>query len=152
YREYLGLNLSLQQGIRPVDGEPMDIDNKGVDGAVCSQCHSTLDPLSYAFSYYEGIDINHIDRTGKYRAERPSEHVPDWDAIAPQYVVLDQKVSSLVELAGVMANSREFQRNLGNVFFTYAVGHPPQPEDLEEFDAVWTSLPQDGYSANRLLH
>jgi hypothetical protein len=34
----------------------------------------------------------------------------------------------------------------------YAVGHEPQPEELAEFEAIWTALPEDGFSANRLLH
>jgi hypothetical protein len=152
YREYLGLNLSLTEGIKPVPGEPLDIDNKAVDAEACAQCHSTLDPLSYAFSFYEGIDINKLSNTGQFIPSRPSLRIPGWDAAQPEYVVLDQKVDSLVELAAVMSQSREFQRNLAHVFFVYTVGHEPRPDELEEFDAVWTSMPADGYSANRLLH
>lgn len=152
YREYLGLDLSLQQGVRPVPGEPLDIDDKGVDAAGCAQCHSTLDPLAYAFSYYEGIDIDHLDRTGQFRAERPADHIPGWLEAAPQSVVLDRPVSSLVEIAGVMSESPEFQRNLANMFFVYAVGHEARPDEEDELEAVWTAMPSDGYSANRLLH
>lgn len=152
YREYLGLNLSLTQGVRPVEGEPLDIDAKGVDAQACAQCHSTLDPLSYAFAFYEGIDINNLKNTGLYLPNRPSQRIPGWDAAMPEYVVLDQEVESLVELAGVMARSREFQRHLAHAFFVYAVGHEPLPDELAEFDAVWTAMPGDGYSANRLLH
>lgn len=152
YREYLGLDLSLNQGIRPVPGEPLDIDAKGVDAEACAQCHSTLDPLSYAFSYYEGIDVSNLSLTGQYRPERPSQRIPGWDAAQPEYVVLDRKVESLVELAQEMSQSREFQRNLAHVFFVYAVGHEPRPDEFDEFDAVWTAMPADGYSANRLLH
>lgn len=152
YREYLGLNLSLLEGVRPVQGEPLDIDAKGVADAACAQCHSTLDPLSYAFSFYEGIDIEHLDRTGTYRPERPAERIPAWEEMAPQAVILDQDASSLVEQAGIMANSPEFQRTLAATFFEYAVGHEPQPDEVVEFEALWTSMPADGYSANRLLH
>lgn len=152
YREYLGLNLSLNQGIRPVPGEPLDLDDKGVDAEACAQCHSTLDPLSYAFSYYEGIDINKLSNTGQYIASRPSQRIPGWDEAQPEFVVLDRQVDSLVELAAAMAQSREFQRNLAHVFFVYAVGHEPRPDELDEFDAIWTAMPVDGYSANRLLH
>jgi hypothetical protein len=152
YREYLGLNLSLQQGIRPVADEPLDIDNKGVAAAACAQCHSTLDPLAYAFAVYEGIDINAIDRTGTYRETRPGEHVPGWDAAAPQSVILDEPVTDLVDMARVMSNSAEFQRNLTHVFWMYAVGHEPEPDEYPDFEALWTSMGGDGYSANRLLH
>lgn len=152
YREYLGLDISLNEGIMPVAGEPLDLDLKGVDAPACAQCHSTLDPLSYAFSYYEGIDLKHLDRTGQYRAERPMERIPGWAEAQPGFVVLDQKVDNLVDLAREMANSREFQRNLAHTFFVYTIGHSPLPDELDEFDAVWTAMPTDGYSANRLLH
>lgn len=152
YREYLGLDLSLTQGIRPVAGEPLDLDAKGVDAAECAQCHSTLDPLSYAFSYYEGIDVSNLKYTGQYRPERPSVRIPGWDDAQPEFVVLDKKVASLVELAGEMAQSREFQRHLAHMFFVYAVGHEPRADEVDEFEAVWTAMPADGYSANRLLH
>jgi hypothetical protein len=101
---------------------------------------------------YEGVDINHIDRTGTYRASRPSEHVPDWDTAAPQSVILDEPVSDLVDMARVMAGSPEFQRNLTHMFWMYAVGHEPEPDEHADFDALWTSMPGDGWSANRLLH
>lgn len=152
YREYLGLNLSLLEGVRPVAGEPLDIDERGVAQADCAQCHSTLDPLAYGFAAYEGIDLRNLDRTGTFRPERPVERVPGWEEICPTMVILDQEVSSLVEMAEVMANSREFQRNLAEMFFVYAIGHQPGPDELAEFDAIWTAMPSDGYSANRLLH
>lgn len=152
YREYLGLDLSQNQGIKPVAGEPLDIDAKGVDAEVCAQCHSTLDPLSYAFAAYEGIDLNNLKYTGQYRPTRPLERIPGWAEAEPEFVVLEQKIDSLVELAGVMAQSREFQRNLGHIFFVYALGHEPLPDEIDEFDAIWTALPGDGFSINRMLH
>ncbi len=152
YREYLGLDLSQNQGVKPVAGEPLDIDAKGVDAAACAQCHSTLDPLSYAFASYEGIDLNNLKRTGQFRPERPSERIPGWDDAQPESVVLDRPVADLVEMAQEMARSREFQRNLAHMFFVYALGHEPLPDELGEFDAIWTALPADGYSANNLLH
>lgn len=152
YREYLGLDLSLTQGVRPVPGEPLDLDAKGVDAAACAQCHSTLDPLSYAFAYYEGIDLKDLDLTGQYIPGRPSQRIPGWDADPPDFVVLDEKVDTLVELAQKMAQSREFQHHLAGMFFRYTVGHDPRVDELDEFEAVWTAMPADGYSANRLLH
>jgi hypothetical protein len=154
YRAFLGLDLSLQQGIDPVHGEPLDLDAKGVDAPACAQCHSTLDPLAYAFAEYEGFDMTNAPSLviGTYRPDRPASRIPGWEEASPDSIVLGQKVGSLVEMARVMADSPEFMRNLANTFFVYAVGHEPQPDELAEFDAVWTSLPEDGYSANRLLH
>lgn len=154
YRAFLGLDLSLQQGIDPVHGEPLDLDAKGVDAPACAQCHSTLDPIAYAFAAYEGFDMTNAPSLviGTYRPDRPAARIPGWEEAPPDFIVLGQKVSSLVEMARVMADSPEFSRNLAHMFFVHATGHEPLPEELDELDAIWTALPEDGYSANRLLH
>lgn len=154
YRAFLGLDLSLQQGIAPVHGEPLDLDAKGVDAPACAQCHSTLDPMAYAFAEYEGFDMTNAPSLviGTYRPERPAMRIPGWEASRPTFIMLGHEVANLVEMAHVMADSPEFIRNLANTFFVYAVGHEPQPDELAEFDALWMALPDDGYSANRLLH
>lgn len=154
YRAFLGLDLSLQQGIDPVHGEPLDLDAKGVDAPACAQCHSTLDPMAYAFAAYEGFDMTNAPALviGTYRPERPAARIPGWEEAKPDFIVLGQKVENLVEMARVMADSPEFSRNLAHTMFVYAVGHSPEPEELAEFEAIWTALPEDGYSANRLLH
>lgn len=154
YRAFLGLDLSLQQGIAPVHGEPLDLDAKGVDAPACAQCHSTLDPLAYAFAEYEGFDMTNAPSLviGTYRPERPAMRIPGWEAAKPDFIVLGQAVGNLVEMARVMADSPEFSRNLAHTFFVYAVGHEPEPDEFAELDAIWTALPEDGYSANRLLH
>ena len=154
YRAFLGLDLSLQQGVDPVHGEPLDLDAKGVDAPACAQCHSTLDPMAYAFAEYEGFDMTNAPSLviGTYRPERPAARIPGWDEAKPDFIMLGQKVDNLVEMARVMADSPEFSRNLANMFFVYAVGHEAQPEEIPELEAIWTALPEDGYSANRLLH
>ncbi|MBM4281724.1 MAG: hypothetical protein FJ137_13520, partial [Deltaproteobacteria bacterium] len=55
YRAYLGMDIARGEGIDPVAGEPTDVDGRGVAEPACAVCHSTLDPLSYAFSPYHGI-------------------------------------------------------------------------------------------------
>jgi hypothetical protein len=71
YRSYLGQDISKGQGIMPVQGEPRDLDNKGVTQISCAACHSTLDPLAYSFGNYEGIVISIFgNRNGNYNAFR----------------------------------------------------------------------------------
>jgi hypothetical protein len=55
YRAYLGYDIAKLEGLQPVAGEPVDYDRKGVTAELCAVCHSTLDPLSYPFSRYDGI-------------------------------------------------------------------------------------------------
>jgi hypothetical protein len=150
YRAYLGMDISLSEGILPVVGEPSDIDQKGVDQPACANCHSTLDPLAYAFAYYTGIILP--QGTGLYSPSRPSAEMPGWDADAQAAVILGRQVADLLEWAQVASESDEFKRNMAAMFFTHALGHEPRPDEQAEFVALWRALPGDGWSANRLIH
>lgn len=152
YRSYLGADISSSEGLRPVAGEPLDIDQKGVAEARCANCHSTLDPLSYAFAEYEGIQISADLKFGAYRPERLAERLPGWNASKQQSMLLNQPVASLVEWGKVAAASDEFKRNMASVFFRHALGREPGASDQTDFQAMWRALPEDGYSANRLIH
>ena len=56
YRAYLGYDIARSEGLFSVDGEPLDYDDKDVDGQACVFCHATLDPLSYAYRNYNGLN------------------------------------------------------------------------------------------------
>ena len=151
YRSFLGADLASSDGIRPVAGEPVDIDDRGVDGPVCAQCHSTLDPLAYAFAKYQGIDDGYAE-FGAYDPTRVDRYLPGWSDAEQQSWLLGQPVADLVEWANVAAQSDEFKRNMTQMFFEHALGRDPLPDEREEFAALWQSLPGDGYSARRLIH
>lgn len=150
YRAYLGLDISLSEGILPVADEPSDIDHKGVAQQACANCHSTLDPLAYAFAYYTGIVLP--QGTGIYTPTRPLAEMPGWSPSEQQTVVLGHEVDNLIEWAEVASESDEFKRNLAAMFFEHALGHEPEPDEQDEFIALWQSLPDEGWSANRLIH
>jgi hypothetical protein len=152
YRSFLGADLANSDGIRPVPGEPVDIDDKGVDGAVCAQCHSTLDPLAYAFAKYAGIDDGYAGAFGAYDPTRVDRYLPGWSDTAQQSWLLGRPVADLVEWANVAAASDEFKRNMADMFFQHALSRAPSPDEAAEFAALWQSLPDDGYSAWRLIH
>jgi hypothetical protein len=150
YRAYLGQDIARQQGILPVSGEPIDYDEKGVTQAECAQCHSTLDPLSYAFAYYNGI--GGTGPPSQYDANRP-ETIGLWTATdSPQAYVLGEEVVDLVDWAQTAASSEPFMRQMTRLFYEHVIGHAPYFEDLPEFTALWMSLPTDNYSANKLNH
>lgn len=151
YRSYLGADISSGEGIRPVPGEPADIDDKGVDDARCATCHSTLDPLAYAFAKYEGIDSMFGGGFGGYRPERV-KRIPRWSDEAQRPVLFGQEVDSLPEWGRVASESDMFKRNMAELFFEQALTRKPGPADQEEFKAMWQAMPDDGYSANRLIH
>ena len=129
-------------------------DAKGVREAQCAGCHSTLDPLSYAFAEYDGI---RGDRTGAFVPQRPALLIEGWDAAAPETVLFGQPVSALrdpdaVDFAEVAAESDAFMRNLGRLFFRHAFERDPTPRERPAFDALWAALPEDGWSADALIH
>jgi hypothetical protein len=41
---------------------------------------------------------------------------------------------------------------MAEMFFEHALSREPGPGEQEAFLALWRSLPEDGYSANRLIH
>lgn len=164
YRAYLGNDISKMQGLMPVAGQPDDIDDKGVDAPRCAACHSTLDPLSYAFAPYTGFEFDLFTVTdiflfgqmnglfGVYKADRAVSRMPRWSPVNQQPWLLGQKVDSLRAWAEVAVKSDEFARNLANVFYTHAFAREAEGAALPEFTALWKGLPADNFSANRLIH
>jgi hypothetical protein len=162
YRAYLGADISMTQGLEPVAGEPDDVDNKGVKEARCASCHSTLDPLSYAFTKYEGISTNrgmvelpNGERNfpfGVYDEARPTRVMPSWSDSEQQSVIFGQNVSTLREWAEVAVKSDAFARNIAQLFFEHALSRGPEADEIEEFTALWRALPDDNFSANKLIH
>ena len=147
YRAYLGADISRYEGIRPVANEPVDVDLKGVQEAECASCHSTLDPLSYAFAPYFGIRGG---ESGLYEPRRPAAVIPEWDD--NQGILNDVEVADLVEWAEVAASSDAFMRTLALTFFRQALGRDPTPDENPEFVAMWRALPEDGYALDSMLH
>lgn len=147
YRAYLGADIARSEGILPVEGEPRDVDYKRVDHPTCAVCHSTIDPLSYAFASYQGIG----QLGNPFRFEHTGTYDPTRTPWGGDSVLLGQPVEDLVEWAEVAADSEMFQRNLASMFWQHALGRPPAPDEQEAFRAIWQALPADGYSANKLI-
>lgn len=164
YRSYLGNDISKMQGLMPVPGEPDDIDDKGVDAPRCAACHSTLDPLSYAFASYTGFEFDLFTLTdvflfgqmnglfGVYMPERAVQRMPRWSPTEQQPYLLGKKVDDLRSWAQVAVQSDEFARNLANIFYVHAFAREAASAELPEFTALWKGLPVDKFSANRLIH
>jgi hypothetical protein len=153
YRAYLGMDVSKEEGIVTVPGEPLDVDDKGVRDAQCAGCHATLDPLSYAFAYYEGIQgasLRSLGNSGRFNPARPEREIPGWTD--PQAFLFGEPVESVVEWADVAVESDAFARNLANLFFRHALEREPTVPEQTAFDTLVTSLAEDGFSANRLIH
>jgi len=154
YRNYLGYNLAKMQGLHPVDGEPRDYDNKGVEAPVCAGCHSTIDPLTYPFTRYNGISGG-----GTYVATRLNGFVSTDGADvknAPEAgVIFGQSVKDLVEWGKVAANSEDFSKNVARDYWKLLVGREPNERDQVEYTAMWRGLmapAQYNYRVEKMLH
>jgi hypothetical protein len=152
YRAYLGADIASNEGLRPVAGEPIDVDDKGVDNPRCANCHSTLDPLSYPFADYEGVVISITVPFGSFNAGRPKSLMPAWDPARQKASLLGKPVKDLVEWARVAADSDEFKRTIADMFFRQALSRSALPDELMEFNVLWQSSTSDGHSADKMLH
>ena len=93
-RAYLGMDIARQQGIDPIPNEPLDVDNRGVQQEECAQCHATLDPATYVFAKYKGIEPG---GSSLFDPNRPIARGL-WTAnTEPQGMLLGQQVSTLKE-------------------------------------------------------
>jgi hypothetical protein len=148
YRAYLGLDLAKGEGLQPVMGEPRDVDNRRVAQSECAVCHSTLDPLAYAFSTYKGIEISAALAFGNPIGTYDAQRAP-WEA---QGQIFGKPVDNLLEWADLARNSDDFKKNIARMMFEKAMSRDPAPHELAEFDQLWRNLPADGYSVNKLIH
>lgn len=147
YRAYLGLDLAKGEGLSPVPGEPRDVDNKNIAQPACAVCHSTLDPLAYAYSTYVGIDpisAALFNTIGTYSANRQP-----WEADG---AILGQPVNNLLEWTEVARNSDDFKKKMASDIFHFALSRDPYTREAEEFENLWKGLPADGYSINKMIH
>ena len=147
YRAYVGFDIAKQQGLYPIADEPVDVDNRGVADAQCAVCHSTLDPLSYAFSEYRGIAGGN---TGTYDPGRPAAVIPGWTD--NQGALFGEPVGDVREWAEKAAGRDAFRREIVRTLFQHAVERRLTPDDEVELAAIWRALPEDGWSANRAIH
>lgn len=156
YRAYLGYDIARLEGIQPVSDEPVDYDSKGVAAEECAVCHSTLDPLSYPFSRYEGIGGGNGGQY-TYNADRMRGFI-DTDgtlvAETPEAgVLLGQPVENLVAWAEAAANSEAFRRATVLDYWRLLIGEDPRvSEQLELGDLVQGLGTRHQWSVEAMLH
>ncbi|WP_437624213.1 hypothetical protein [Sorangium sp. So ce1151] len=140
YRAYLNRDIALGEGLHPVPGEPVDYDYKGVAAPTCAGCHSTLDPLSYSFSRYDGVTGTNIDDFGRYLPTRLEDFydplLPGVSAMPEAGVLLGKPVSSLTEWAEVATSSQEFAASRVSDYWEVFFHAEPSGAELATFDAL----------------
>ncbi len=157
YRSYLGLDIAKQEGLSPVAGEPRDYDAKGVEAPECATCHSTLDPLAYPFSRYEGLGGGGMGFANPYRPDRLERFVdsdgPDVVAAPEAGVLFGQPVGDLMAWARAAADSEQFAKALVLDYWRLLLGEDPRPDEAAEFAELWGRLMTvHAYGVERMLH
>ena len=153
YRAYLGFDISKMEGLHPVDGQPAEFDRKGVTAPVCAACHSTLDPMTYPFTRYNGIFRNNFAPT------RLNEFVkvdgPDVTKTPERGMILGHEVADLLEWGKVAAGSEEFARNVARDYWKLLIGREPRGVDQREYNLLWRGLMNPSahnYRVEKMLH
>ena len=143
YRAYLGIDIAKSEGLFPIANEPKDYDAAGVKSPACAFCHSTLDPMSYAFSTFEGLGRRQ-GPVGSYNPNRTT-----WEG---EGYLFNQPVNDLSDWASVAAESDFFKQNLAYMIFEQAIGRRPVT-NLEQkvWQDLWQSAENDGYSFDRMI-
>ncbi len=161
YRAYLGYDIAKMEGLIAVDAEPADYDAKGVAAPQCAGCHSTLDPLTYPFSRYEGLgggDGNDEDLIpGAYNPSRLQRFIttdgPGVLDMPESGWLFGQEVRDLRQWAAVAVASDDFARATVAEYWAYFLGEPPRPDESAEFDDLWRRFSTThGYSIDAMLH
>ncbi len=153
YRSFLGKDIAKLEGLAPIEGEPVDYDEKGVEAPACKVCHSTLDPASYAFRNYQGL----TGRNGTYdptRIEDDFRHEGQNIVDMPEVgYVLGQRVENLTEWAQVASSSDEFAAATVMDYWHLLMGAAPEANQQEAYKTLWQDLKgKNNYSVERMLH
>ncbi len=154
YRAYLGLDIAKSQGLdHLIGGEPVDYDHKGVDADTCAVCHSTLDPLTYAFRNYNGITgQRHQYQPGRLEAVWPNDPT-NLHQTPENGFILGQPYDDLREWAQIAANSDDFVIAITRDYWRRLIGRDPLPNELGELEALWQGLKgEHAYSVEAMLH
>ncbi len=137
YRAYLGQDIALSEGLRPVAGEPVDVDQKGVTPRTCNVCHSTLDPLAYAFSAYQGIagqatGTFSVVRMAGVRGAGNNTTASIFDVDLDANPALDPAQHGVVGWASVAVAHDAFARTVVFLLAEHALGRIPDAGDTQQ--------------------
>ena len=153
YRKLLGFDMARSQGLYPIDeadGDyaweaPLDVDSKGVWQQDCAFCHSTLDPLSYPWVRYNGIDLEG-DTTGLWLDDRATDLVPEIDGY-----LMGEPVDGPEAWVTTAVASDAFAQTVVETFWMRVFTRAPYSCEAEEFDALWAAFRDEGRNVEEML-
>ena len=154
YRQLLGLDVARSEGLFPVDDAegaydwpaPLDVDDKGVWQEGCAGCHSTLDPLSYPWVRYNGIDLEG-GTTGAFLPDRAVDIVPETDG-----AIFGDAISSPEQWVEAAVTSDDFSRHIVRTFWRYLFRRDAFSCEQDELDMLWQDFRDGGRNVESTLH
>lgn len=111
------------------------------EDALCSSCHSRMDPIGLALENFNAIGVWRDDYRGN-----PID--------ASGELVTGEKFGNAQELAKILGQSRkhDFHRALAEKLLTYAVGRGVEFYDAHTIDGIVTGTENNGGSLRELLY
>jgi hypothetical protein len=180
FNAYLGINLSLMQGINPPPVEESrfrDYDLKGVEKPECARCHTTIDPLAYPFRNYNGLTgtsqvlagqnaqgLTNLANLGDEENLTPLSYArPRMDFLDQKYpgikdmpeagYIFGKRVENLREWAEVLVNSDQFAANTVRDYWKVLIGSEPTTDQMGEFRQLWTNFKnKHDFRVEAMLH
>lgn len=180
FNAYLGINLSLMQGINPPPVEESrfkDYDLKGVEKPECARCHTTIDPLAYPFRNYNGLTgtsqvlagqnaegLTNLANLGDEENLTPLSYAkPRMDFLDQKYpgikdmpeagYIFGKRVENLREWAEVLVNSDQFAANTVKDYWKVLIGSEPAADQMTEFRKLWTEFKtKHNFRVEAMLH
>lgn len=154
YRQLMGLDVARSEGLFPIDEEdgaydwpaPRDVDAKGVWQEGCAGCHSTLDPLSYPWARYNGIDLEG-DTTGVLLPDRAADILPTTEG-----AIFGEVITTPEEWVDAAITSDAFARQMTSIFWRWVFRRGPYSCEQDEFDMLWQDFRDNGRNVEALLH
>lgn len=147
YRELLGLDISLSEGLNPIDeadgayewAAPLDVDDRGVWQEECAGCHTTLDPLSYPWARYNGIDLEG-DTTATWLEDRATDVLPTTDGY-----IFGVAVDGPEAWVAQAVASDAFSERMVELFWTWIFRRAPYSCEAEAYQALWEGFRDGAY-------
>jgi len=180
FNAYLGINLSLMQGIEPAPVEESgfrDYDKKGVEKPECARCHSTIDPLAYPFRNYNGLTgtsqvlagqnaegLTNLANLGDEESLTPLSYAkPRMEFLDQKYpgikempeagYIFGKRVENLREWAEVLVNSDQFAANTVKDYWKVLIGADPALDQMAEFRQLWRDFKtKHNFRVEAMLH
>ena len=154
YRELLGLDIARSEGLYPVDEAdgaydwpaPADVDDKGVWQEGCAGCHATLDPASYPWIRYNGIDLVG-DTTGAMLPDRAVDIVPTTEG-----ALWGEPVDGPGSWVEAALATDAFPRRMTAILWSWLFRRPPFSCEQDEYDALWQGFAAEARNVEGLLH